>query len=323
MKFTILSIYSLVLFNLLLFIQVNNCISISLQFFHIKMPFDIFFNKNNTISQFIDYAINSIQYQSIKFYRETMKDIQEKQTKFQAFEDKMQSSLFPSKSITCHIEKSEYDVLIEEALALARSYQDIENWDYLGHDQDIIVWRNDKVQCLSNKEHSRWPCFKSFTTINVPIESLTELLLDSNKVHLFNQYSAGRSDVEIISPLSKIVWNRTKVPLAMKPYDFCSLIHVFKDKNNERTLIISKGTNHIKAPLTKDFSRSEIIFSMNILTPSKSDKSKTDFTTINHVRYAGTMPYLASKTGFQGTVNYLKQLKTMSPIVALKPNQKD
>eukprot|EP01034_Spumella_vulgaris_P027974 gene27974-34764_t len=140
-------------------------------------------------------------------------------------------------------------------------------------------------------------------------ESLQELFMDSSKVHLLNKYSAGRVDIESIGTKSKIVWNKTKLPYAMKPYDFCSLMHCDVEPLSGHTMIVSQVVTRPTAPVTNEFARSEIILGVNILAPCGLNASQTELTSINHVRLANLPAYFARKSAFQGTVNYLTQLK--------------
>jgi hypothetical protein len=48
---------------------------------------------------------------------------------------------------------------------------------------------------------------------------------------------------------------------------------------------------------------------INVLAPSPSNESQTEMTSISHVRLANLPVYFARKSAFQGTVNYLSQLK--------------
>ena len=199
---------------------------------------------------------------------------------------------------------------LREIVNMAYSYQSPNaEWDKLGEDKDIKVWRA-KVPISKGlgKGAERWPVVKSTTTINGSPENVMKLLMDSSKVHKTNKYSAGRTDVLKINEFTKMVWSRTKIPYSIKPYDFCTLMQVSK-LNNGGIMIISKGIEHELVPKHQDYCRSEIYFGVNFLYPVPDDPNRTAFTSISHVRYAGLHPYIASKTVYSATLNYLKQLK--------------
>eukprot|EP01039_Chlorochromonas_danica_P006438 gene6438-7100_t len=201
--------------------------------------------------------------------------------------------------------------LIQQVVSLAIKYQTadhMEHWEYLGHEDDIIVWKL-KKHIMEDPDACKWPCVKSHTTIDLPVEKLAQLMLDSSKVHVLNRYSVGREDVEMLGSTSKIVWSKTKIPYTPKPYDFCTLMHAMEDRDSRCTMILTKAAIHDKVPKLKDFSRSEILFGLSILRPCATDSSKTDYTLINHVKYPGVPPFLVSRSCYTGALTYLKQLK--------------
>ncbi len=248
--------------------------------------------------------------------------------------NKTSSSSFNSSSSVSNPNLFKYEKLIEDTQRIVSKYLSInpmEYFEYYGHDEDIIVWRL-KKSVIDNNEHNKWPCIKSFTTIDLPTEQLKDLLLDSNRVTDYNRYSGGRNDIEILSSNTKIVWNKSKIPYAIKPYDFSTLIHTYQlpitstatsssssslfpllqshsHSKHPIIVILSTAVKHEKIPVHKDFARSEVFFAMNILSPNHLNSSRTDFTTISHVKYAGTLPLLVWRSGAQGTIQYLRSLK--------------
>jgi hypothetical protein len=71
------------------------------------------------------------------------------------------------------------------------------------------------------------------------------------------------------------------------------------------------GVKHPLIPVHKDYSRSELIMGLNILSPVQKEGSKsTHITCISHVRYGGfSPPSVINKSIFRGTVKYLYNLK--------------
>jgi hypothetical protein len=120
--------------------------------------------------------------------------------------------------------------LINECVDISLKYlskdYDI-HWAFVGELEGIFVWKCKAV--LSDiKGANRWPCIKAKSVIDAPPAKVADLLYDSSRIHLTNKYSQGRTDVKKIGEKTKIVWNRTKIPFTVRPYDFCSLIHVVK-----------------------------------------------------------------------------------------------
>jgi hypothetical protein len=270
-------------------------------------------NKNTTsLSQFLPSLVDLYGHIS-SFYDYFMTICKSNQYNYQEFELEGAAKLMERVGKRLHT-SGDYAGLVQSAVDLAFKYQSVDHishWEYFGHDGDIIVWKL-KKPVMNDSEGAKWPCIKSHTTIDMPVEKLVKLLMDSNKVTLLNKYSAGRIDVEMLGEGSKIVWNKTKIPFSVKPYDFCTLMHAVHDTDTRCTMILSKAADHKKVPIHKDFSRSEIIFGLNILRPCATDSSKTDFTSINHVRYHGIPSFFAWRSGYGGTVSYLKQLKEVA-----------
>jgi hypothetical protein len=103
------------------------------------------------------------------------------------------------------------------------------HWAHAGETEGITVWKCKPGGIIAtDKAASRWPCVKSKSIIDAPPSKVADLLFDSSRIHLTNKYSQGRTDVQKIGDKTKIVWNRTKIPFTVRPYDFCSLIHVVK-----------------------------------------------------------------------------------------------
>ena len=210
-----------------------------------------------------------------------------------------------------HRPKDVVSYSIPETLKIANMYLSPNAaWDFVGEENDVSVWKLIPSSINMKQEDKQWPCMKSSTIIKGNAKSLIEYLMDSSKVPEYNRYCAGRTDVERISKKSKIVWNRTSIPLAIKSYDFCTLMHYYL-KYPKEYVLVSRGIKHPLIPVHKDFSRSENIIGLNILRPIKMDRkgTYTEITCISHVRYGGTLPYVIQKSIFRGTVKYLHNLK--------------
>jgi hypothetical protein len=204
---------------------------------------------------------------------------------------------------------------VSETVKLAQKYLSANAaWEFSGQENDVSVWKLDPSSINLRHDEKQWPCVKSSTIIKIDPKTLVEYLMDSSKVPEYNRYCAGRTDVEKISKRTKIVWNRTAIPLAIKSYDFCTLMHYYVKSSKNEYVLVSKGVQHPLIPVHKDYSRSENIIGLNILRPLKgSEKNKkaiyTEITCISHVKYGGTLPYVIKKSLFRGTVKYLHNLK--------------
>lgn len=182
-------------------------------------------------------------------------------------------------------------------------------WEYMGEEREVKVWKLKPSTIKLKWDDKQWPCVKSTTIIKKDPKSLMKYLLDSSKVPEYNKHCAGRTDVEHVSKKCKIVWNRTIIPLMIKSYDFSTLMHHYLSRNDIH--LISKAVEHPLIPVHKDYSRSELIMGLNILSPIKKDGcDSTHITCISHVKYGGfSPPSVIKKSIFRGTVKYLHNLK--------------
>lgn len=264
------------------------------------------FNVSDTFGQLFDDFIQSCnkKMEEALYFVNSQAD-----SRRDACEKMLDKSINTANNIMKNVDiRSSYD--LKDIINIANSYQSSNViWDKLGEDKDIKVWKaRVPISKGLGKGADRWPCVKSSTIINGSPESITKLLMDSSKAHLTNKFSAGRNDVLKINEFTKLVWSRTKIPYSIKPYDFSTLMQVLK-LNDGGIMIISKGIDHELVPKHQDYCRSEIYIGVNYLYPLPDDPNRTDFTSISHVRYAGLHPYIASKTVYSATMNYLKQLK--------------
>lgn len=217
------------------------------------------------------------------------------------------------------IKKSKESIQISSAISAMVEESDryLSNdvvWDLMGIDKKVTVWKLDKSSIRLNEEDSEWPCVKSSTIIEIEPKALIEYLMDSSKVEEYNRYSAGRLDIEQITSTSKIVWNRMNIPIGIKPYDFCTLVHCYSRPLQDEIYLISKSFIHELVPDNKDYGRSEKIIGLNIVRPLKSTGNssspiRTEITCISHQRYANTPPIIIEKSMMRGKVNYLKKLR--------------
>lgn len=237
---------------------------------------------------------------------------------------------------------SPYHSSIAELKELARYYlSTLENfatsstspasyWEILGKEEDIQVWRLKKPVIPSSistsSDYQRWPCFRASLTLPLPLQNLRQLLEDSNQATFLNKYCQGREDIELREEeeekgrekeTSRIIHTRTKIPYTIKPFDFSTLMHtcplsrlnLTTSSSPSSIVILSKGISHEKIKPTTRYGRSEILFGLNLLQVNRQNVSCTDLVIINHIKYAGTFPFIVRQTGYQGTLDYLKNLR--------------
>lgn len=70
--------------------------------------------------------------------------------------------------------------------------------------------------------------------------------------------------------------------------------------------LISIGVEHEKAPEAPEYSRSHVIFGLNVMRPCPNG---TEFTAISHVQYSGLRPYIVGYSMPFGMYSFMLQLK--------------
>lgn len=78
---------------------------------------------------------------------------------------------------------------IEEDIKRAHEYVSHESglWEYVCETDGIKVWKANQPLCV-NEEDKRWQCLMAKTTIDISLDDLKNLLLDSSKAKLLNRY---------------------------------------------------------------------------------------------------------------------------------------
>jgi hypothetical protein len=132
-------------------------------------------------------------------------------------------------------------VNIENALKHSKDYFNLlrsnNSWTLLGQEDDISVYKAVRFVSNLDDESKKWDVIKSTTFVNITKDELLNLYWDSSKAKLMNPYSVGRKDVVVINNNQKIVWNRTRIPLIWKYFDFSNLMYRYNNK--ESTVLIT------------------------------------------------------------------------------------
>jgi len=215
-------------------------------------------------------------------------------------------------------QQHDIDRLLKKAQRYLSSGEDGCQWKFVGASNSIQVFKADKA-LSSVKNELRWPCFKTVSVVNCSIDRLYDCLTDSDKIMQYSEWTAGRDVVEKdTSTNTAITWTRSKSVFNMKPHDFCTLSHACR-VNDSTVMVVMKGVkDHPAAPPRQDYSRSEIIFSLNVLTDvtatlplsvdMSSTQSQTKLITISHVAYTGVFPFLVSSRAYQGIIDFMTAL---------------
>ena len=202
-------------------------------------------------------------------------------------------------------------------------------------EKDVLLWSGN-LECDMTEEMTyghKIPLFRGRGIIpSMGPRKLTELLLDSSKVKLYNKFSSGRvdsaifqNDLDLIngpygSGCTKIVSSETNVPFSSKKLKMENLFHarsiVFDDAINSvisgdddhviegsvrnAYIIVSRSVQREQEPSNqqshaKQGSKNEIIWGINILRDIPGHPDKTDLITVTQANTSVVPNFLSHK----------------------------
>eukprot|EP00559_Dactyliosolen_fragilissimus_P007214 CAMPEP_0184864080 /NCGR_PEP_ID=MMETSP0580-20130426/13657_1 /TAXON_ID=1118495 /ORGANISM="Dactyliosolen fragilissimus" /LENGTH=432 /DNA_ID=CAMNT_0027362721 /DNA_START=19 /DNA_END=1318 /DNA_ORIENTATION=+ len=140
------------------------------------------------------------------------------------------------------------------------------------------------------------PCVRAQGLIKTSPESLFALLLDSSRVKEYNKASLGRTDLVVFSndlktegpfgeSISKIVRNRSKIPIVSKIVQLTSLLHGEKLERNAGFVIVSRAVT-IESKSEDDSSTlyGEVLTGVTLIHRVYGDPNRSLMTTLNHIK---------------------------------------
>lgn len=196
----------------------------------------VFIDMCQELLRFITERTKVIEGHGISFSSEIFNSIQQKAYNQQVeYENlKTESNAYLKKTLDKRPDKktgSRIESHIADGIELSTKYLSMpdDQWDLLGEVENIKVWKcKHPINPPYTAGAEKWPCIKATAIIDAAPRALMHLLMDSSKVSLTNKFSAGRFDIECIDKNTKIVWNRSRIPYTIKPYDFCSLMYSYE-----------------------------------------------------------------------------------------------
>jgi len=185
-------------------------------------------------------------------------------------------------------------------------------------DGDIHLWIGKSKR---DGHCSKVPWIKSKSIVPIAPDELADLLLDSERVLTYNSLSIGRDDVAVLEEgapggrQTKIVKNRTKIPMGSKPLVSVTLMHARPVESEPGAwLVVSRAVGG-KAFRTDDelhsSSRSDILLGVNLLQPVPGDPDSSYLTAITHAYSSAVPSMLAEQLAVKGAVKFVKDLRKM------------
>lgn len=200
--------------------------------------------------------------------------------------------------------------------------------------QEVLVWSG-KFKS-SQGYGAELPIIKTTSIIDKSPQYLADLLMDSNKVKLYNKMSLGRDDVKVfqsgIDTLegkhgdgeSKIVRNLTKPPMVNGLLEFVTCMHArrlrpsdssFLGEEAEGYVVVSRAVLGDKYDSASDSGeklvRNEILLGVNVLKSIPGEPGRTELTAVTHV-YSPMIPLmLAKNAGVKGAVDFVRDIRAL------------
>eukprot|EP00752_Nemacystus_decipiens_P001578 g1539.t1 len=180
-------------------------------------------------------------------------------------------------------------------------------WEEVAQRDGVTVW---KKYFPKDEYGYKYPCVKARGIIEGSAAEVMGMIVDSTRVLEYNRYSKGRTDIEHLGPHTKIVWNKAQPPLSKKLHDFCTLMHMQPLDDEEGSfMLITRATEHPKAPLLDGHVRSEILLGVTILRPAKGDPARTEMTTVNHIVSRGVPVMIADKVSTKNAIDFIHNVE--------------
>jgi hypothetical protein len=187
---------------------------------------------------------------------------------------------------------------------------------------DILVYCG---KCQKEGHGSNVPMIKTHSVIDMSPKDMAELLLDSDRVKMYNKISLGRKDIRVMQkgvdthgPLghgeTKIVRNLTQPPIAKKKMLSTTMMHGRPLRPTDEILeggyvVVSRAVRNL-AEETEAYMKSEMLLGVNILR-NMANPNQCRVTAVTHV-YAPSLPtVLASRLGVKSSLNFIHDVRSI------------
>lgn len=180
----------------------------------------------------------------------------------------------------------------------------------------MLFWTGKVVEKKYGSDH---PVIKYRGIVDVNPRELAVLLLDSNRVKVYNNSTLGRTDLQMFQKgldtegqfgtgEVKIVKNVTKVPFVNKTLELMSLMHGRSlpcDDGGEAFIIVTRAVSRD----IEGGASSEILLGANHIKAVKDKPGKSEITCISHVLVPMVPSFLSSKIAFKGANDFLSGIR--------------
>mmetsp|Transcript_14954 Transcript_14954/g.23203 ORF Transcript_14954/g.23203 Transcript_14954/m.23203 type:complete len:519 (-) Transcript_14954:163-1719(-) len=182
----------------------------------------------------------------------------------------------------------------------------------------MLFWTGKVVEKKYGSDH---PVIKYRGIVDVNPRELAVLLLDSDRVKVYNNSTLGRTDLQMFQKgldtegqfgtgEVKIVKNITKVPFVNRTLELMSLMHGRSlpcDDGGEAFIIVTRAVSRDSSGAGG--ASSEILIGANHIKSVKGKPGKSEITCISHVLVPMVPSFLSSKIAFQGANDFLSGIR--------------
>lgn len=177
---------------------------------------------------------------------------------------------------------------------------------------DVQVWTG---KAKKEGHGSEIPFIKSRSIVPMSPEEVVDLLLDSDRVTTYNQWSQGRTDCWIASAedgslkRTKIVKSTTQPPLGAKRMVSVTLLHARPWGADGGWIVVSRspGGKAYFDPDDSPSSRSDILLGVNLLSPL--DDESCVLTSLTHLFSPAIPAMLAERLGAKSAIKFAMDVR--------------
>mmetsp|Transcript_33015 Transcript_33015/g.49878 ORF Transcript_33015/g.49878 Transcript_33015/m.49878 type:complete len:342 (-) Transcript_33015:224-1249(-) len=189
-----------------------------------------------------------------------------------------------------------------------------------------------QVDQLKTKQYVKWmpdsrfatppdqqnhPCMRLHAVLDVPFPIVCRYLSQHHRLKEYNSLLVDQSDVEVLTPHSKVCWSQSKKLLFIEPRDFITFCSHRWLKDGAQ-LVVSQACDHPKYPYTPGVTlRAYNLRAATYLIPSKG---KTEIIMLAHCNCGKDLPEWAVRAAVKVLANRLK-LFIESMLVSLPPEK--
>ena len=179
-----------------------------------------------------------------------------------------------------------------------------------GNDEMAILEQGEVLVYVgkSKKEGhgSKLPIIKTKSMLPLSAQDMADLLMDSEKVKIYNKMSLGRDDVKVLSEGTKVVCNLTKPPVAKSNMVSCTLMHS-RQLSPEKHLVVSRAAPGMIDETMSELARNDILLGVNLL--QDNGPNSCVMTAVTHV-YSPALPTILAKSlGVSSAINFVKDIR--------------